>query len=93
MSNKKKIQLPTKSPNKTSTKADPTASDAFTQKGSRVVEKNVTATKPINLVIAVPMIEAIDQARQAQPPKRYKKQTRTAWIAEAIAEKLERENS
>jgi len=73
-------------------KADPTASDDFTERGSKVIKQDVTATKSINLVLDVPMVDAIDKVRQPQPPKSYTKMNRTAWIKQAIAEKLERDS-
>lgn len=86
---KSKMQLPTK---KTTVvkkpKADPSASDSFTEQGSKIVIKDKTGTKDIRLVLSTPMIDAIDEAKEGG----IDKLTRTAWIRQAIAEKLERDS-
>jgi len=94
MTTKKKMQLPTKPTTIVKkAKADPSASDGFTEQGSKVTAvKAKVGTKDIRLVLPVPMIDAIDEAAQPQPPQRFDKLTRTAWIKQAIAEKLERDN-
>ena len=83
------MQLPTgKKPTVTVTKNDPSASDEFTEKGSKFVTKEKTKTKDIRLVLPSAMVTAIDGARETS----LDSVTRTAWIKQAIAEKLKRES-